>query len=187
MRVLHFDIIGGIAGDMTVAALTSLGAPIQPLHEALQAMGLGQVLVAVKPVEVNGIGALRLTVEFPPEHVHRTLADTLVLLSAAKLEATVHTRAEAIFRRLAEAEGRVHGIPPEQVQFHEVGALDSITDIIGCALAISYFKPDQISSSPAPLGRGLSASRHGVLPLPAPATVELLRGLPSRGVEIEAG
>lgn len=77
MRVLHFDIIGGIAGDMTVAALTSLGAPIQPLHEALQAMGLGQVLVAVKPVEVNGIGALRLTVEFPPEHVHRTLADLL--------------------------------------------------------------------------------------------------------------
>jgi uncharacterized protein (TIGR00299 family) protein len=186
VRVLHFDIIGGISGDMTVAALTSLGAPLQPLHEAFRAMGLSQLQVAVEPVEVNGIGALRLKVEFPREQVHRTLSDILKLLSAAKLPPAAHARAEAIFRRLAEAEGKVHGVPPERVQFHEVGALDSIADIVGCALALEHFQPDQVSSSPALLGRGLTEGGHGVVPLPAPATVELLRGLPSRGVDIEA-
>jgi uncharacterized protein (TIGR00299 family) protein len=186
VRVLHFDIIGGIAGDMVVAALTSLGAPLQPLHEALRAMGLVQVSVAVETVEINGIGALRLRVEFPREQVHRTLSDILKLLTTAELQPAAHARAAAIFRRLAEVEGRVHGMPPESVQFHEVGALDSITDIVGCALALEHFQPDQVSSSPALMGRGLTTSRHGVLPLPAPATVELLRGLPSRGVEIEA-
>lgn len=186
MRIVHFDMIGGISGDMALASLTGLGAPLAALNEALGGMGLGKIRVAVEPVEVNGIGAFSLTVEFPKEQVHRTLADILKLLSSAKIPPSAHARAEAIFRRLAEAEGRVHRMPPERVSFHEVGAVDSIADIVGVSLALDYLRPDLVTSSPALLGRGLVKSRHGELPLPAPATVELLRGVPSRGVDIEA-
>jgi len=134
MRVLHFDIVSGIAGDMTLGALIHLGAPIEPLREALSAMGLGGVEVGSAKVSAGGIGAVRFEVGFESsDHEHRTWTEIRRLLDRAGLPDGARARAEDIFERLARAESTVHGQPPEEVCFHEVGAVDSIADITGCA------------------------------------------------------
>ncbi len=187
MRLLHFDIISGISGDMTLAALSHLGAPIEPLRQALDAMGFSRVKVSTRPTRQSGIGALRFEVQAEMEEPrHRSLADVLALIDRASLSAGAHGRAEAIFRRLAEAEGRVHGIEPDRVSFHEVGAIDSIADVVGFALAVEHLHPGRITSSPTVLGSGTTECRHGPIPVPAPATVELLKGVPVRGLPIQA-
>jgi uncharacterized protein (DUF111 family) len=156
MRVLHFDMISGIAGDMTVAALTHLGAPLDPLRQALENMGLPQVLVSTEAVRPSGIGAMSFCVRMPHEHSHRYLKDVLGLLEKADLPSGAHQRAESVFRKLAQAEAAVHDKAVEDVSFHEVGALDSITDIVGCALAMDWLKVDKVSASPPLLGLGLT-------------------------------
>jgi len=188
VKVLHLDMIGGIAGDMTVAALTHLGAPLGPLREALSAMGLGGLGVEVIPVAPSGISALRFQVNGASNegHPHRALPDVLALISRAGLPASASERAERIFGHLAEAEGAVHGIEPERVTFHEVGALDSIADIVGVVLALEHLAPDRITASIPLVGSGTIPSRHGPLPVPAPATLALLRGLPVTGLAIDA-
>lgn len=187
MRVLHFDIVSGISGDMTVAALTHLGAPLEPLQAALDAMGVGALRVSTRPAAASGIRALRFEVHSTEaDHSHRTLTDVEALLDRAELPEGARALAGRIFARLAEAEGRVHGIPSAQVAFHEVGALDSIADVVGCALAIEHLAPDRISSSEPLLGHGTVDSRHGPIPVPAPATVELLKGIPTRGLDVAA-
>ncbi|HOX42094.1 MAG TPA: nickel pincer cofactor biosynthesis protein LarC [Myxococcota bacterium] len=188
MRVLHFDMPSGIAGDMALAALTQLGAPLEPLQAALQAMGLAGVRVGVEPAEVSGIAALRLRVEEPgPHHPHdhRSYRDIRALLGRAGLPAGARARAEDMFARLAAAEGRVHGRPADEVTFHEVGAVDSIADLLGVALALEHLAPARVTASPPVVGHGVVQCQHGPLPLPAPATLELLKGIQLRGLDVE--
>jgi uncharacterized protein (TIGR00299 family) protein len=183
MHIAYFDTFSGIAGDMTLGALVHLGVPIERVREAVNALSLTHVDVDATPHLVNGIQGIKVRVEDrAPERRggHRTPADIQSLIDAAAFAPAVRERAQRVFAVLATAEGRVHGVPPERVHFHEVGAVDSLVDIVGTAVALDHLGIDEIYVAPLPLGSGTVATRHGVLPVPAPATVELLRGWPVR-------
>ena len=183
MKTLALEPIGGIAGDMLLAALLHLGAPREALDAGLAALGaagldLGGVRVLTSAAEVAGIRCLHVDVEVPAQgaHAHRPFAVIRDLLLRARLPERARALSLSAFTRLAEAEGRVHGVPPETVEFHEVGAIDSIVDTVGCALLIDALGPDEVVALAPPAGGGLTRSAHGTIPLPAPATLEVLRG-----------
>jgi pyridinium-3,5-bisthiocarboxylic acid mononucleotide nickel chelatase len=186
VRIAYLDAFSGISGDMTVGALLQLGLPLPVLRDAIASLRLAGVEVASEPVERSGIGATKFHVRVHGEHPehgahahdhgHRAWADIRRLLETSALSERVRTDALAIFARLAEAEGRVHGVPTERVQFHEVGALDAIVDVVGAALGFAHLGIEAIHASPLPLGQGRVHSAHGPLPVPAPAVVELLAG-----------
>lgn len=160
---------------MTLASLLHAGAPLQEVSEELSKLGLPFELDP-EPTEVNGVGALRLEVRHPEQHAHRTFADIRKLVEDAGLPERATARSVSAFRLLAEAEGRVHGLPPEDVTFHEVGALDSILDIVGSCVALELLDVETVSCGPLPMGTGTVRAAHGPLPVPGPATLELLKG-----------
>ncbi len=184
MRTLVLEPIGGIAGDMLLAALLHLGAPRTALDDGLRALAaasgeldLVAVKVTARPAEVAGIRCLHVEVEAPAEsHQHRPFRVIRDLLQSAALPARARILALQAFTLLAEAEGRVHGVAPDDVEFHEVGALDSIADVVGNALLIDALGVDRIVALAPPAGGGTTRSAHGIIPLPAPATLEVLRG-----------
>ena len=180
MRVLHLDIISGISGDMTLGALVHLGFDLEGLREAIGCMGLAHVRIGSDVVRPQGIGAVRFSVACDPaeHHPHRSHRDIRRLLQQAHLTQGALVRAEAMFGKLAQAEGKIHGMAEDEVVFHELGAVDSIADIVGCAMALDRLGLERITSSPPILGRGFTQSQHGVLPVPAPATLEVLWGCP---------
>ena len=184
-RLLYVDAIGGVAGDMLLGALLDAGAPLDDVRAGLRGLGIAGLELAVEPTERHGLAATSLRVLAPDEHVHRDWAEVRTLLDRAGLPPRAHARAHETFRRLAHAEGRVHRVPPDQVRFHEVGAIDALADVCGVALALEALGVDRVDCSPLPAGRGLVRAAHGVLPLPAPATLELLRGAPLHGVDID--
>jgi uncharacterized protein (TIGR00299 family) protein len=176
VRTLALDPVGGIAGDMLIAALLHLGAPRAALDEGLRKLGL-PIEVIVQEVAVNGISALHVEVRGPAEdHVHRPWREIRALIDGAGLPVQAARRAQEAFALLARAEGRVHGVAPEEVTFHEVGALDSIADICGAALLIEALQVERLVALPPPAGSGTTCSAHGIIPVPAPATLEVLRG-----------
>ncbi|HEX4382234.1 MAG TPA: nickel pincer cofactor biosynthesis protein LarC [Myxococcales bacterium] len=176
MRTLALDPVGGIAGDMLIAALLHLGAPRAALDEGLRKLGL-PIEVIAQEVAVNGIGALHVEVRGPAEdHVHRPWKEIRALIDRAGLAPRVARRSQEAFALLARAEGKVHGVAPEEVEFHEVGALDSIADICGAALLVEALQVERIVALPPPAGSGTTRSAHGIIPVPAPATLEVLRG-----------
>jgi len=176
MTVLVLEPVGGIAGDMLLAALLQLGAPRSALEEGVEALGLPGVSLEAREVEVCGIRALQAEVRAPEEHRHRPWKEIRDLLGRARLPPKAAERALAAFSLLAEAEGRIHGVPTEEVQFHEVGAADSIVDTVGAALLLEALSPARIVALPPPAGGGIARSAHGPIPVPAPATLEVLRG-----------
>ncbi len=183
MRVAYLDAFSGIAGDMTLGALVHLGLPLTRLREIPAALGLDGVEVIAARRTVNGIESTKVSVvdsQHAQRSGHRSFAEIAALLAAAPLVPVARERAVAIFRCLAEAEGRVHGVAPEEVHFHEVGAVDSLVDIVGTAVGITDLGIEALYASPLPVGRGRIETRHGVLPVPAPATLEVLRGRPVR-------
>ncbi|HLY38353.1 MAG TPA: nickel pincer cofactor biosynthesis protein LarC [Candidatus Binatia bacterium] len=190
MKVAYLDAFSGISGDMTVGALLDLGLPLAAVRDAITQLGLEGVHVDATRIERSGIGATKFHVRIHGEHPdhghhahdhgHRAYADIRALLERSALDARVRADALAIFARLAEAEGRVHGMPAERVEFHEVGALDAIVDVVGAALGFAHLGVDAIHASTLPLGQGRVRSAHGPLPVPAPAVVELLAGRPVR-------
>ena len=190
-RILHFDLFAGIAGDMAFGALIDAGAPEATIREGLALLGLPGWELQVARRTVSAIDAVDVQVrvagtgDHGHEHHHRTWADIRALLTGAGLPTGAEGRALAIFERLATAEAKVHGTTPDKVHFHEVGAIDSIVDIVGVALAINLLAPDHITASPVPIGRGLVGTQHGAMPLPAPATAELMVGLPTVAAGIE--
>ncbi|MGN6871667.1 MAG: nickel pincer cofactor biosynthesis protein LarC [Solirubrobacteraceae bacterium] len=184
-RLLYVDAFAGVAGDMLLGALIDAGAPVEAVRAGLDGLGVDGLGLATRRVQRQGLSATALRVLAPEEHLHRDWAAVRELLDRARLPPRAHARARETFRRLAEAEGRVHGIAPEHVHFHEVGAIDALVDVCGVALALEELEIDTVACSPLPLGRGLVSAEHGVLPLPAPATVELLRGVPVYGVGID--
>jgi uncharacterized protein (TIGR00299 family) protein len=180
MPSLYLDCVGGVAGDMVLASLIDAGASLDTVRSGLPIAGLD---LRIERVERHGLAALALTVVAGDDHAHRNWRDVRALIDAGSMPERARARAHAAFARLAEAEGHVHGVPPEEVTFHEVGALDAIADICGVALALEDLGIDDVVCSPLPLGRGMTRGAHGLLPLPAPATVELLRGAKVYGVD----
>jgi len=176
----YFDAFSGIAGDMTVGALLDLGVPFADLEHAVLGLGLPECALAHEVAEHGPIRATRFVVRSRGHHHHRTFATVRDLLRGGALPAAVRDRALAAFAVLAEVEGRVHGVPPDEVHFHEVGAVDAIADVVGAAFGVEALGITSITVSPLPLGSGLVQSEHGPLPVPAPATVELLRGFDVR-------
>jgi pyridinium-3,5-bisthiocarboxylic acid mononucleotide nickel chelatase len=185
MPLLYIDCIGGVAGDMLLGALVHAGADADRIREGVGSLGVEPVGLDLTSSERHGIQALRVEVTQPEKTASRTWADVRALIAAAGLPERAAERAQLAFRKLAEAEGRVHGVAPEEVYFHEVGALDAITEICGVALALEQLGVERVVSSPLPLARGFVPAAHGRLPLPAPATLELLRGAPVYGLELD--
>ena len=185
LRTLCLEPIGGIAGDMLLAALLHLGAPRAALDDGLRALAeaageldLRSVRVVERPAEVAGIRCLHVEVEAAPEagHPHRPFRIIRELLRRAPLAPRARELALRAFTLLAEAEGRVHGVAPDEVEFHEVGGLDSIADVVGNALLLDALGLDRVVALPPPAGGGTGRSAHGLIPFPAPATLEVLRG-----------
>lgn len=183
MKSLYLDATAGISGDMTVGALLDLGVPLEYLEAELALLNLpvGSYVLACQRTERQHVGALKFNVAVHDHHTHRHYADIEGMIGASGLSAGVKATAQKIFRRLAEAEALAHGVPVEEVHFHEVGAVDSIVDIVGTAICLEYLRIDQVYVSPLPLGSGFVETAHGRLPVPAPATAELLKGLAVHG------
>lgn len=186
MKTAYFDLISGISGDMTVAALLDLGLPRRRLQEELGKLADIEFRIRVGRKTVNGIRAVRFQVLAGEAQPRRSWSDIRGLIEGSGLSAEVKTRGLGIFSKLAEAEGKIHGVSPEDVHFHEVGAVDSIVDIVAAAIGTCFLAIDDFACSAVPLGRGLTRSLHGVLPVPAPATLELLKGFPVQGADIGA-
>jgi hypothetical protein len=165
---------------MILAALVDAGLDPQVLHDTVARLGLPGVTLQTERLRRGGLAATHVRVNFGPEagRHHRHLPDILKIISQAGLAADVSSQATRIFQRLATAEASVHGIPIEQVHFHEVGAADAIVDIVGACAGIAALRIESIVCSPIPTGSGTVHCEHGVLPVPAPATAELLRGVP---------
>ena len=178
MRLLYLDCVAGISGDMTLGALVDAGADADGLRAALAPLPLEPFSIDFHEVDAGGIRATRAVVRCESAHVVRTYASIRALLDQAALPDDARGLAQRIFARLAEAEGAVHGRPVEHVTFHEVGAVDSIVDIVGTACAITMLGIDRAYCSAVPTGMGMMRTEHGALPIPAPAVVELLRGAP---------
>ena len=160
---------------MTLAALVAAGAPLPEITNSLGGLGVTFDLFTER-VEVNGIAALRAEVRYPEEHQHRTFADIRTMIEGADLPERASSRALDAFSRLAVAEGAVHDEDPQEVTFHEVGAVDSIVDVLGSCVALELLDAASVSCAPLPMGTGVVDSAHGSLPVPGPATLEILKG-----------
>ena len=172
------DVAAGASGDMLLGALVDAGAPLEVLQAAVDAVGVEPVQLSAEQVVRGGLGALRVHVRVADRATTRTWADVRGLLLAAPLEPAVRDLALAVFGRLAAAEGAVHRVPPEQVHFHEVGALDAVADVVGAAAGLVALGLSRLTASPVALGSGSTRGAHGPLPVPAPAVLALLAGAP---------
>ena len=182
MKICYLDAFSGISGDMTVGALADAGASTDALTEMLNSLGTGATFRFEKTSR-RGIAATKFHVDGGMSTRHRHLQDILELIGKSSLSRRAKENAGAVFQQLGKAEAKVHGIPIERVHFHEVGAVDSICDIAGACAAFDLLGVENIHSSPLNVGSGTVQTEHGVLPVPAPATAELLAGKPvySRG------
>lgn len=172
------DCSAGASGDMLLGAIVDAGAPLGTLQSAVDAVGVDPVRLRSEPVQRGGLGALQVHVEPTEPTTTRTWSHVRSLLEAAPLEEPVRTTALAVFGRLAAAEGAVHRVPPEEVHFHEVGALDAIADVVGVAAGVHALGLSTLSASPVAVGSGTTRGAHGPLPVPAPAVLALLAGAP---------
>lgn len=180
MRIAYFDCFSGMAGDMTLAALVDAGLPLNTLSELISTLKLPGVTLNATKVKRHGISATHVDVKVDPEQSkkHRHLHHIVKIIEEAGLSRTVTQRALAVFTRLAEAEAAVHDTTVEKVHFHEVGAADAIVDIVGACVGFEALRIDRFEASPVPTGHGTVTCEHGVMPVPAPATTRLLRGIP---------
>jgi uncharacterized protein (TIGR00299 family) protein len=181
MRILYFDCFSGISGDMSLAALVDAGADVTYIETELAKIKIEPFSLSWKRVNKRGISALKMDVildpNVMPQH-HRHYSEIVEAIVSAGFSARATALSLAIFEKIAIAEAKIHDIPIEKVHFHEVGAIDSIVDVIGVALAIDSLAVDRVLSSPVPLGSGTVHCDHGIYPVPAPATLEMMRGLP---------
>jgi pyridinium-3,5-bisthiocarboxylic acid mononucleotide nickel chelatase len=185
--IAYFDCFSGISGDMVLGALVDAGADLRTIETELRRLGLENWNISGGKVKRGAIFATQVKVETAEEHHHRGLSIILKRIEGANLAPRAAERAKKIFTRLAEAEAKVHNMPIEQVHFHEVGAVDSIIDIVGAAIGFEMLGIDEFACSALDVGAGRVKTAHGLLPVPAPATAELLRGAPmySSGIERE--
>ena len=180
MRIGYFDCFCGAAGDMILGALVDAGCPLPALQETVAALKLPGVSLSAEKVDQKGIAATRVTVAVGPEprKKHRHLPEIVSIIDRAGLKPRVADGAKTIFGRLAEAEATVHNTAVEKVHFHEVGAADAIVDIVCACAGLALLEIERVICSPIPTGRGTVTCEHGVMPIPAPATTLLLKGVP---------
>jgi uncharacterized protein (TIGR00299 family) protein len=175
------DCTSGVAGDMVLGALVDAGVPVTVMQAAVDAVAPEPVRLRIEETRRAGLRAIRIHVDGAESETTRTWADIRALLDTGRITDSVRQRATATFERLATAEGSVHGIPAAEVHFHEVGALDAIADIVGAAAGFDHLGLQALEVSPVALGAGTVRTAHGTLPVPPPAVVELLRGVPTFG------
>lgn len=185
MKTVYLDCFSGLSGNMFLGALVDAGVPEVALREAIDGLNLQGFTLRVEMVEKCGIRATHIDVDLTARHHHRGLSDILKIIDASRLPDPVKDTATRVFRRLGAAEAKVHGMPLEKVHFHEVGAVDAIVDIVGTAFGFHYLGVEKIYSSPLRVGRGFVKAAHGIMPIPAPATAELLTGIPWSAGEID--
>lgn len=187
MKIAYLDCFAGISGDMFLGALVDLGVSLEELREELTGLGLAGFELSARPVTRKGITGTKVDVQVTEDQPHRHLKDILSILENSQLESSTKQDAQNIFNLLAVAEGKIHGCSPERIHFHEVGALDAIVDIVGTLIGIKKLGVQAIFCSPLNVGRGTVHCAHGVMPVPAPATTEILQGVPiySAGPAVE--
>lgn len=184
MKIAYFDCFSGISGDMALGALIDLGVPAGTVISELKKLPLKDWSFETSRERRGAIEGTRVVIS-AKDQPHRSFADIRAILDESGLEPWVKHKSIAIFERIAQAEGRVHGIAPAHVHFHEVGAVDSIMDIVGTVFCLKYLNIGKLYASPVPMGRGFIETQHGTIPLPAPATAALLSGVPVYGTAIE--
>lgn len=184
MKIGYFDCFAGISGDMILGALVDAGLDLDTLKQDLSLLKLNGYEIKAEPVTKLGLVGTKVTVITQEEHVHRHLDDIRQIIGESGLPEEVKIKSIAVFRRLAEAEAKIHGTTPDQIHFHEVGALDAIVDIVGSVCGLWRLGIEEVYASPVRTGTGFVKCAHGLLPVPAPATLELLRGVPIYGGEI---
>lgn len=185
MRLAYLDCASGISGDMTLGALVDAGVDLAAVQEGVDSLGLPSCRLRVEQVKKAGFRATQLTVEHEPEHKHRHLHHIEAMIAGSTLTERQRELARRIFLKLAQAEAKVHGSTIEKVHFHEVGAVDSIADIVGSAIALDLLGVERIECSPIPTGSGFVQIAHGRCSIPAPATAELLSGVPLAAFDCE--
>src|SRR3954463_10575862 len=185
MRIAYLDCASGISGDMMLGALVDAGAELAAIQSGIDSLGLPSCRLVRCEVKKQGFRATQITVEHEPEHKHRHLHHITAMIEGGALSERAKTLAKRIFQKLAQAEAKVHGSTIEKVHFHEVGAVDSIADIVGAAIGFHLLGIERIIFSPIPTGRGFVEIAHGRCSIPAPATGELLRGIPLAALDVE--
>ena len=184
MKIAYGDLIGGISGDMFVGAMLDLGLSLNRLKSELKKIPTIRYTLTVSKKTVHSIRATRFQVVCPEKQSARSWKQIRNLIAGSRLHPVIKETGIRIFASLAEAEGKIHGIAPEKVHFHEIGATDSIVDIMAAAVGSHELGIEAFHFSPVPLGRGVTRALHGALPLPGPATLELLKGLPVLGIDL---
>lgn len=183
MRIAYFDLVAGASGDMLLGALVDAGLPLADLQQALLALHLPGFALTQSKVMRGAFSATKVDVQVTETCAARRLADIEALVQGSELERTVQERALRIFRRMIDVEASIHNRPVDTVHLHELGALDTIVDVMGVLLGLRLLAAGRVYVSPVPLGRGMLNGSHGLMPLPAPATAALLRGVPVVGVD----
>lgn len=185
MRTLYFDCFSGASGNMILGALIAAGVDVAALHSELNKLGLPEFELKVSKADRSGISAVHVDVVIPDEKDRRHLPEIERIIAESSLSRVTKDRSTAIFRRLAEAEAAVHGIDLEKVHFHEVGGLDAIIDIVGSCIGFEMLGIERFACSKVHVGSGFVDMAHGKFPVPPPAVVELLKGIPIYSTEIE--
>jgi len=186
MKIAYFDCFSGISGDMTVGALLDAGLKIETLEKELKKLGLTGYQLEVNKVVKKGISATKFKVKIKEEGVERRFKDILTILEKSKLDEEIKKETKKIFFNIAQAESKIHQKDIDRIHFHEIGGLDSIIDITSAVIGIKTLGIEEIHSSALPVGRGFVECAHGVIPVPAPATLELLKNIPTYGGGIES-
>ncbi len=178
MRIAYFDCFSGASGDMILGSLVDVGLSAEALHRELSKLGLPNFDLDVKPVTRAGLSGSQAVITIPESEHHRRLSDILSIIQVSSLSDDVKGRSSAVFRRLAEAEAHVHRVDISEIHFHEVGALDAVIDVVGAVIGLKLLNIDEIHCSSLNVGSGFVKCAHGTLPVPAPATAELVKGKP---------
>ena len=186
MKIAYLDCLSGISGDMTLGALVDAGVPVEAMQAGIDSLGLPDCKLEVEQVHRKGFRATKVHVRHEPEHAHRHLHHITDMIDASRLTDAQQDLAKRIFTRLGEAEAHVHGTTLRKVHFHEVGAVDSIADIVGAAIGWDLLQADRVVCSAIPTGHGTITIAHGRTSVPAPATAELLKGIPLAPSPVEA-
>jgi len=186
MKIAYFDCIAGASGDMLLGALVDAGAPLETLRERLAVLKLDEFDLQARRVDKNGFGATKVEVLVHDEAHARHLPQIEAIVTDSGLPAAIKEQAVAIFRRMGAVEAGIHGTTLEHVHLHELGGVDTIVDVVGVLTALDILGIERVYASPLPMGRGFVQGAHGQIPLPAPATLGLLKGVPLESRDIQA-
>ncbi len=187
MKTLYLDAFAGISGDMMLGALSDLGVPLEVYRTVASRLGLSEVEISAGRTERKSIGAAKIHVHAPERGVVRTYAHIKSLIEKSALHEGVKEKSQRIFALIAEAESRIHSRSIDQVHFHELGSADTLVDVAGTAAGLQHLGVEELLCSPLPMGTGMVKTHHGILPIPAPAVVEILKDVPvySSGIPTE--